>query len=70
MMVTVIDMSGDILTVRLPETSPRPTLETNLDEWKKRGWFIATNGTAITWQAVARVIPEPAPRWPSRPYTP
>ena len=58
MKATVIEMDGTRSHVVFTETSPTPALEWGLNLWKKIGWKMTDEGYALTWHAVARVIPE------------
>jgi hypothetical protein len=58
MRATVLELDGSKSHVEFTETSPTPTLEWGLAEWRGRGWKMTEEGYALAWHAVSRVIPE------------
>lgn len=58
MRARVTAMDGATHYVEFTETSPTPTLEHGMNEWRDKGWKMAVGGYAITWQAVANVAPD------------
>lgn len=57
MRCTVLERDGSQSHVEFTEVWPAASLEWGLNEWCKRGWYMTEEGYALTWQAVARVIP-------------